>query len=180
MGVDTYGKIKGYAKPEGIFNFIKQKYDKNAKYNIKRQIVVPIEKVTWEHTFNEHSEDNKNWYDIRGAISFNYKNEARMLSYYYANVNHLENLNYYSELGLEDMVRAETTHIGLGKWGHSVEIVKEIVAHFGGGWIDEDDCDDVPYYPINANEDKSVVPIRYVTMDEIREKFGENIVIIGE
>lgn len=65
----------------------------------------------------------------------------------------------------------------LGYWGNSIEIIKEIVAHFGGGWVDENDCDDKEYYPIEVNTDGSVKPIKYVTMKDIYEKFGSVVVI---
>ena len=74
-----------------------------------------------------------------------------MLFYYYGNINSYENLKYYTEFGLEDMVKSETTHIGLGYWGSSVEIIKEIVENFGGGWLDENDCDDKEYYVVKSN-----------------------------
>lgn len=46
------------------------------------------------------------------------------------------------------MVEAETTAVSLGCHGASVEIIKELIKHFGGGWIDENDCDDEEYYEI--------------------------------
>ncbi len=36
----------------------------------------------------------------------------------------------------------------LGKWGNSVEIAKYLCETFGG-YIDENDCDDEGFYPIN-------------------------------
>lgn len=58
--------------------------------------------------------------------------------------------------------------------------MKEIVAHFGGGWVDENDCDDKEYYPIETNPDRSIRPVQYVTMEEIYEKFGSVVVIVGK
>lgn len=75
------------------------------------------------------------------------------------------------------MVRSETTFISLSYYGSSVEIIKEIVAHFGGGWVDDNDCDDYPYYPVAINVDGNIEPVRYVTMEEIRKVFGNNVVI---
>ena len=77
------------------------------------------------------------------------------------------------------MVRSETTFISLSYYGASVEIIKEIVAHFGGGWVDDNDCDDKSYYPVNQSVDGNIEPVRYVTMEEIRKVFGSNIVIRG-
>lgn len=177
MGVDTHGKIKGFVRHEDIFNFIVQKYDKNAVCNIKKGINSPLSECDWKYKINEHSEDNKNWYSITGRIDFNYHGEERSLFYVYDNLNSYENINFYSEHGLKDMVLSETTYISLGFWGSSVGIVKEIVAHFGGGWVDENDCDDKEYYPIEINTDGSIKPIQYVTMNDIYEKFGSVVVI---
>lgn len=146
MGCDTYGKIKGYVSHEDIFEFIKNNYDKDARNGVTKSVVCPLSECNWEYKLNEHSNDNENWYDISGFIVFKYNEENRMLFYYYSNTNSYENLNYYSEYGLEDMVKTETTHVGLGYWGSSVEIIKEIVENLGGGWLDENDCDDEPYY----------------------------------
>lgn len=63
----------------------------------------------------------------------------------------IENLTFYSKHGLEDMVKSETTHISLGYWGNAVDIIKSIVAEFGG-WIDENDCDDKEYYAIDKQQ----------------------------
>ena len=177
MGCDTHGKIKGYVKHEDILNFIRQKYDRNAKADVNRRIMFPISECTWKYKINEHSESNENDYIDQGVICFKYNNEDRMLMYCYDNLNHYENLEYYSKCGLSELVESETTFISLGCWGSSVEIIKEIVAHFGGGWVDDNDCDDKEYYPINANVDGNIEPVRYVTMEEIRKVFGNNVVI---
>ena len=58
-----------------------------------------------------------------------------------------------------------------------MEIIKEIVAHFGGGWIDENDCDDEDYYPIELNVDGSIKQVQYITMEDVYEKFGSVVII---
>lgn len=177
MGVDTLGKIKGFVRHEEILNFIRQKWDKNARDGVEKRIDCPISECNWKHKINEHNEDNENWYTTYGFISFKYNKEDRMLFYSYSNINSYDNLEYYSKNNLQDMVESETTYISLGYWGSSVEIIKEIVAHFGGGWIDENDCDDKEYYPIELKEDGSIKPVKYVTMEEIYEKFGGIVII---
>lgn len=149
MGV-TLGKIKGYISPEDIFNFIRETWDKNARTNVKKCSICPLSECDWEYEIHPHSEDNQNWCITSGFISFCYKDEARLLHYAYNNVNSFENLDYYSKHNLEDMVRTETTHIGLGRWGSSVEIASTLITRFGGGWIDEDDCDDEEYYEVSS------------------------------
>lgn len=178
MGCDTHGKIKGYVRHEEIFNFIRQKYDENATMSIKKEIVCALSKYNDdEYELNAHSEDKENWYDIYGRIGFKYKEENRSLFYSYSNVNFFENLDYYSEYRLEDMVKSETTYLSLGYWGSSVEIIKEIVAQFGGGWIDQNDCDDQQYEPVEVNADGSIKPVIHATMEDIYKKFGGIVII---
>lgn len=148
MGVDTHGKIKGFISHEDITNFIRQNWDKNVYDGVTKELYDSLSKLKYPYKINEHSEDSSNWYTICGFIRFNYRDEDRMLFYHYSNVNSFENLDYYSEYGLKDMVESKTTYLSLGYWGSSVEIIKEIVSHFGGGWIDENDCDSEPYYPV--------------------------------
>lgn len=178
MGCDTHGKIKGYVRHEEIFNFIRQKYDENATMSIKKEIVCALSKYNDdEYELNAHSEDKENWYNIYGRIDFKYKGEDRSIFYSYSNVNFFENLDYYSEHGLEDMVKSETTYLSLGYWGSSVEIIKEMVAQFGEGWIDKNDCDDQPYEPVEVNADSSIKPVIHVTMEDIYKQFGGVVII---
>lgn len=178
MSIDTHGKIKGFVRHEDILNFIRQKWDKNVKDSIEKEITCPVSKCNWKYKINEHSEDNENWYSIHGFIYFKHNGEDRMLFYMYENLNHFDNQELYLKHGLKDMVEMETTYLSLGCWGNSVDIIKELVAHFGGGWIDENDCDDKEYYPVELNVDESIKPVQYVTMNDIYEKFGNNVVII--
>lgn len=179
MGCDTYGRIKGHIRPENIVNFIRQKWDMNAKNGVSKHIYKPISMCNWNFTINDNCDDRYNWYADYGFITFKYNGEERALFYNYENINSCENLEYYSDYGLSNMVRSETTFISLSYYGASVEIIKEIVAHFGGGWVDDNDCDDDPYYPVNQSVDGNIEPVRYVTMEEIRKVFGSNIVIRG-
>lgn len=153
MGCDTRGRINGYVKHEDIFEFIKQRYDKGATYNISKNINCPLSECHWTYKINEHSNDSENWHITSGFIYFKYNEEDRMLFYYYTNINSFENLQYYTQFGLENMVLAETTFLNLGCWGSSIEIIKEIVEHFGGGWLDDNDCDDEEYYVVKAKYD---------------------------
>ena len=97
---------------------------------------------------NESCENDTDWYIISGFIYFVYKGDCRQLFYNYSSVNFYENIHYYSPLGLTKMVETETTTVSLGFHGKSVEIIKELIEHFGGGWMDENDCDDEEYYEI--------------------------------
>lgn len=168
MSVDTKGKLKGKVSIEDVANFIEKKFG----------IVTSIRKS--KDSVYEEADYMKEFYgDIptteTAYISFEYNCEKRNIFYFYSNYNTYENLEMYSEYGLEEMVKSETTDLIIGCWGSSVEIMKSIVAHFGG-WVDEDDCDDNEYYEIEKSDDK-IKPVKVVTMEEIYQMFGEKVVI---
>lgn len=156
MGCDTVGRIKGFVSHQEIADFIKEKYDKNVEDHVVRYVMKPIFKCNWRHKINEHSEDKVNWYNEHGFIYFIKHDGKRMALFYnYDNINHYENEKYYSELGLVDMVESETTHIdfGIGKdedEEENVKILTEIISHFGGGWLDNNDCDDEEFYWVDG------------------------------
>lgn len=177
MGSTTIGKIKGYIQSEDILNFIRQKYDTCAISDVRNSTMYPLAQCNGKYAINPHSDSKESRYVISGFIYFDYNGEQRSLFYYYDSINSFENFDYYEELGLADMVKSETTRISCGLWSEGTKIIKEIISHFGGGWIDEDDCDDKPYYPVILNPDGSIKPIKYVTMNEVYEKFGCVVII---
>ena len=153
MGCDTHGKIKGYIRHEDILNFIQQKWDKNAEDVVQKKIIQPFSECDWNFRINEHNEDPENWYVVCGHIYFKYDDENRSLFYCYSNLG--TNDNYYYKIGLPELAESETTFISLGYWGSSVALIKEIVAHFGGGWVDDNDCDTEDYYSVSVDVDEN-------------------------
>ena len=146
MSVDTIGRLKGFVDSEKIINYLQTHYDKNAKGKIDRKIYDEISNLkTMSYNINTGSQDNNNWYVDNGVIEFNDGEEDRQIFYSYSNVNFFENLKYYQKLNLEDMCLAETTSIILGCYGNSVEIIKNMIEYFNGGWLDENDCDDISF-----------------------------------
>ena len=148
MGCDTIGKVKGFVKPDDLLNYIRENWDINAEGDIARKVMRPFAECNYTCKLNESCEKDTEWYIISGFIYFMHEGEFRQLFYNYSNVNFYENIHYYSPLGLTKMVETETTTVSLGFHGKSVEIIKELVSHFGGGWMDENDCDDEEYYEI--------------------------------
>lgn len=67
----------------------------------------------------------------------------------------------------KDIYGIDGVWISLGKWGNSVEIVKYLCETFGG-YIDEDDCDDIGFYPINFHLYSQ--GSEFTKMDELRHK----------
>ncbi len=177
MSVDTLGKIRGYVNASEILNFIRQKYDSEAISTVEKSTYNKLDEITYPFELNEHSDDSEHYYIESGFIYFTYNNENRSLFYCYSNINPYENMSYYINHGLKDMVLSETTSINLGNWGDSVKIITEIISHFGGGWIDENDCDSEEFYPIEVNKDNTIKPVIYITKEELYEKFGGVVII---
>lgn len=176
MGVDTLGKIKGKISEHDILNYIKQTIDPEASMDISSKDYGKLE----EHKFIKENYDGTGKWILRdGFISFTSKNgNRRSLFYFYDNCNHHENLDYYAPLGLSDMVKSETTNLHLGYNDEAIEIITDIVAQFGGGWVDKNDCDDVPYEPVSEKDDKgNIKPVIHITKKELYEKFGGIVVI---
>ena len=146
MSVDTIGRLRGFVDSEKIIKYLQTHYDKNAKGEIDRKIYEKINDLeNMSYSINTGSQDNDNWYVDSGVIEFNDGEEDRAIFYSYSNINFFENLKYYRKLNLEDMCFAETTTIMLGCYGNSVEIIKNMLKYFNGGWLDEDDCDDISF-----------------------------------
>ena len=173
MGVDTKGLLKGKIEHEEVLSFIRQKFDENAKSHIELKDYGSDSKHDW---IKERYDNTGKWLTRSGFISFNDGTEETNIFYCYTNNNSYENLEYYEDCGLEDMVKSETTYLSMSCFGSSKKIMKEIVSHFGG-WIDENDCDNEPYYPIIKNVDGSIKPVIRVTMEELYEKFGGVVII---
>lgn len=152
MGVDTKGLLKGNVSPDEVLDFIIQTFDSNAKSHVRFSNYGDNSGFDW---IKERYDDSNEWKTWSGFICFDDGVSDRALFYCYTNHNSWKNLEYYSEYGLEDMVKSETTYISLSKDDSSIDDIKKIVGHFGG-WIDEDDHDDEPYYLLLKNENEAI------------------------
>ena len=177
MGCATCGKIKGKIEPEQILDFIMENYDKNSAMSEMSTTKDRVTKRAYEETYNDiryvYGKDKKYYISKTGIIY----NSVDDLFYNYSNMGfyNKSDLKYYEELALSDMVKSETTYISMGASKKSVELIKSIIANFGGGWIDENDCDDDDYYYVDGNGNGKSV--KHVTLEEVYEKFGEIVVI---
>lgn len=173
MGINTKGRLIGNVNHNEVLNFIRQKIDTEAESYVNFCSHGIISNYDWVKKVYDESNVWKIW---DGFIQFSYNGHNRSLHYNYSNVNSYEHLEYYQKFNLSDMVKSETTYISLRCDDDAIEIIKMIVSHFGG-WIDENDCDNEEYYPINKNPDGSVMPIIRVTMQDIYDKFGGTVII---
>lgn len=173
MSVDTKARLLGKVEPEEILAIIKENYDKNARLDVK------------VHNYTGLNAEPKEWYDdskvwkmTTASICFKDGEDDRILHYYYSNANFHENIQYYEKFGLTEMVKSETTSLSLGCWNNSVDIMKTILSYHSG-WLDENDCDDEEYYPVQSQKDKkTVTPIIKITREELNKKLGGIVVIV--
>jgi hypothetical protein len=165
MSVDTKGRLNGYIEPEQVLNFIKQKYDSEAKINIDITNYGKLKDT-----------DENEWIVESGFIYFKGKEHDRMLSYYHSNQIDNSNYNYYCDKGLKELATTETTSISLGCDDEAKEIIKAIIVEFGG-WYDANDCDDIDFEPIVKNSDGTIKPVFHISMNDIYEKFGGVVII---
>ena len=144
MGCDTILRLKGHITTEQIVDYIDEHY-KFFNNGIKEDNYGSLNKYNW---VKEKYDDSNEWKITSGFITFNDGDENRAIFYEYQNVNSYENLEYYHKYNLEDMVKSETTHLSLGCYGDSVKIMKGVAQEFGG-WLNENDCDNIPPYWID-------------------------------
>lgn len=152
MSTDTVGRIKGCVSADSICSYIRKRWDSIAESSVKRSRISSIKKITWDYLVNEHSEDSERWYTDAGIIKFCYQGQELWLHYCYNNINHLENLEYYKNLGLEEMERSEYTSLILRYFEDSAAIIQDIIEHFGGGWLDENDQDGIPFVELKGEQ----------------------------
>lgn len=108
----------------------------------------------------------------------------RSLFYSYQNINPYETLEWYKENYPEpkysyipDMIKSERVSLSLGNDEDAIKIVNDILSYFGG-WIDVNDCDDIPYVPVECNSNDKIEPLKYITMEDIYKAFGTRNLVI--
>lgn len=178
MSVETKGLINGKVYPVQIVEFLRERYDRNANAKID------------ETSYDSLRKYGKVFYSTNcvptiksGFITFEYNGRARSMFYIYENYNAYENLDYYKEFeedypGITKAVTGEYTKIWLGHDEDAINIISEIIANFGGGWIDKNDCDDIPYVPIEAATDYSPVYSINISVDLSANKLRKYLVDI--
>ena len=166
MSVDVRARLKDYVSPEEIINFLRQKYD------------LSLEKSTVRKDNFQWPEEWQSGMIIMKDTKFdadptrNYKS----IFYLFTDREDKDDKEFWTENGLYEMVERPTTRLSMSHNDDSVEIMKAITAHFGG-WIDESDCDDEPFYPVIKNENGEILPVLHVTMEDIYKKFGSVVII---
>ena len=137
-------------------DYIRKNYDVNVTHNVEKGKygLINYARVLY---------DDEDFIET-GLITFRDKDftsdtsEYRAIHFFYSSTNTYENEDYYIGLekdypGVTDTVYNEGTTITLRSDDRAIAIIKDIVENLGGGWLDEDDCDDIPYKKINPIND---------------------------
>lgn len=151
MSTDVIAKIDGYITPSAVLKLIQSKFDQSAALqNVQIQKISKLSELKKKiHIFHVYGAETEYWTTETGFICFTYNKNKYTMFYLHNNINTHENMEYYEKHRLADMCDAHTTTLILGKCGESSEIMKRICEYFGG-WLDEDDEDNKPFYRINA------------------------------
>lgn len=178
MSVDTKVRLIGKIEAEAVAEWIKTNVDKDVKLTdgtVTRITEAEYDKYVSTGDIKEHYSEDKTLWGIAKWIDFTYNGKKRTIFYYYSPLNWHENIEYYKSLGLEDMVKSETTSLSLGYDDDAKNIMERIVKAFGG-WIDYNDCDDEEFVKFEKGSE-SPITIKHITMADVYEAFGGFVVI---
>lgn len=153
MSVDTLGVPLRNVTPAEVLGVVRTLFDKNAE-------LTPL------------SSDRS--IAKEGHVDFNYQPDGRRMLWVFVQ-------NYddgYIECPALPLPR---TYLNFGMWGHSEEIMTKVLAALGGGYVVPSDSDSETYYKVEGNlgvveRYKKEMP-RIVTMADIKEVFGDNIIL---
>lgn len=157
MEIDTRVMLKGFVSAEDITKFLSKKYS-DVRNNVSKTSYQSICDLKKE--YKEYVEDSfivKDGSDvcniISGFITFidTVTGERRMLHYFYDNIRYTDELQEtINKIDVENKAEFIGNYVmyevklSLSYYDRSVEIMKEILEEFGG-WLDENDCDDIGY-----------------------------------
>ncbi len=173
MGVDTKGLLRGRVLPEDVLNYIRQTFDPNAILDVKLNNYGDDSGYEW---IRERYDDSGEWKTWSGFIHFHDGVKDRECFIIIQTIIHGKTLSIIRALIWKIWLKLKLHIYHSIKMIARLMILKKIVEHFGG-WVDEDDCDDEPYYPLLKNKDGTIKPAIHVTMNDIYEKFGATVII---
>lgn len=158
MSVDTLGFPNRRVTTVEVLGFIRATYDKKATLK-------PLSVALYED------------YSLAkgGIICFNFnKEEARLLWIF----PYQEDSERYYDV---PHPKAPYTVFNFGKWGHSEEIMANVLAAVGGGYVVPSDYNTDEYYYVEPDPtafEKYYEEIPHiVTMADIKKAFGENAIL---
>lgn len=172
MSASVVMRLDGKIDFENIFSWIKNNIDEEAT-------MLPYKKYYFNgseiSTLIKEKYDDEPSYTISNFINFTYKNQKMNLFVFYSNINTYDNLEYYTEYRLDNMVKSETTSLNMYCNNESQEVAQKIISAYGG-WIDYNDCDEEPFVRVDKGSEVHK-KIRHVTLQDIYNAFGEIVII---
>jgi hypothetical protein len=156
MGIDTKGIFKDYVTPEQIVEYLQSKTNcENVRSEVKSNVLGKLDSTDFDLIQKNNSD---NWEVTSGFIIFDYYNvagekETRMMYYFYDNISSCEEIKNFIDYRLQtsenklDLIQSyikSCVTVSLGYWGDGIEIISDLMKHFGG-WVDENDCDEIHY-----------------------------------
>ena len=125
MSVETYGIIKKKTSAKRIVEYLKTRYT-NVKL-LKRD-----KSPVFENVYRISFQDGED-YRLMYIIQHDKKHPVDPKDYWVE----------IDEYNTDYFTKTSFTAMDLGYWGNSVKIIKDIVEHFGGGYICECDTHDL-------------------------------------
>lgn len=186
MSESTIARIKGdeggFIHPRVIENFINTNPDKFFGYkadasSIKREDWGSM-KEALKKGYTQYGDPSETaWFNISGYIYLRKDDEdsfGRSIFYSYNNIRGEEDK---LRVAGEGIVITNFTYLSLGSDDEAKYIMTQLLTQFGG-WYEENDCsDDINLTPYKGSPDAGYAPPRFVTLQDVYEKFGEYVII---
>ena len=151
MGLDTRFKVIGHLSKERLMQILT--FYSNFGIDVTNDIKVVKHNKIKDLDFDFIQFDNDEyWWDEHGFIYFTYNGKKRQIFYNYSNIkctdDIVHNIQYRCNRDpkVANMFVSETTNLSLGYDEDAVKFFTQLAGILGGGWLDENDCDDQTYY----------------------------------
>ncbi len=156
MGCDTVAYLKGFVEPKCIFDYIKNNIDSKMTHDAKWETICSLDKIDFAKykkselpiIYAKSPEDFKNWRILSGWIYFNIQSRDWPMFYCYSPLQSRAGYDDCNDNDILEIINSDITCLRMPFCKESINILTNIVKYFGGGWIDENDCDNENFYKI--------------------------------
>ena len=156
MGCDAVAYLKGFVEPKCIFDYIKNNIDSKMTHDVELETICSLDKIDFAKykkselpiIYAKSPEDFKNWRILSGWIYFNMQSRDWTMFYYYSPLQSRCGYDDCNDNDILEIINSDITCLRMPFCRESINILTNIVKYFGGGWIDENDCDNENFYKI--------------------------------
>ena len=157
MGCDSVAYLKEFVEPKCIYDYIRNNIDHNIICDgTKWETICSLDSIKFDDykksqmpiIFAKSPEDFKNWRILSGWIYFNMHNKDWPMFYYYSPLHSRDGYDDCNDKNILEIINSDTTCLRMPFCRESINILTNIVKYFGGGWIDDNDCDNEDFYKI--------------------------------